>query len=287
VCAVAGSTVGGIDAVLASTEQSQIRGQVTHENGARVAGAQVQLYAAAGDGSRGAFLRSTATDDAGWYSFDLPAACYIVVLVAPDGERFQSGATTDRRKLCIGEGAALTPVDGVLAGWARSPTALSAVELEMVRLTNELRANPAGPLARRAPLPSCVDDAFYRLSVDPATGHPTAAPPLTVDELVSVEMARVWSVEMERSAGFEHRASTSQEQTYDQLGVAVEAWGENIAWLAGFGRAAAARIHFEGWRESETGHYCAMLSPRFSHIGVGEHWSDDESWAVQNFYRPR
>jgi hypothetical protein len=30
-----------------------------------------------------------------------------------------------------------------------------------------------------------------------------------------------------------------------------------------------------------------MLSPRFSHIGVGEHWSDDESWAVQNFYRPR
>jgi hypothetical protein len=286
-CLEEGETITELGAVVASVDESQIRGHITFGNGAGASGAHVDLYAAAGDGTRGPYLRSAATDSGGWYSFDVSPACYVVLITAPEGEVFASGEATQRQNSCIAEGKAVALVDGVLGGTAHLPAPLSPVEAEMVRLTNELRADPSGPLARRSPMPPCVDETFYAITIDPATGHPPPSPALAVDDQVSVAMARAWAVEMQQRADFSHRPGPSQEEVYSQLGVGVAAWGENIAWLAGFGPEDAARIHFEGWRESDIGHYCTMMSARFTHVGVGEHRVGDESWAVQNYYQPR
>ncbi|MEZ5408939.1 MAG: CAP domain-containing protein [Acidimicrobiales bacterium] len=161
---------------------------------------------------------------------------------------------------------------------------LTPVEAEIVRLTNELRSNPAGALARREPLPSCVSDPFYAITISPDTGLPSAVPPLTVDDGVTLALARPWAATLQGTGRFEHRSSDEAHQLYGQLGLPVGAWGENIAWFTGFDITQAARIHFEGWRESDAGHYCALVSPRFTHLGVGAIEDGGQSWAVQNFY---
>ena len=84
-----------------------------------------------------------------------------------------------------------------------------------------------------------------------------------------------------------HRPSSAQEQIYTQLGIDALAWGENIAWAAGYGPEEVARIHFEGWRESDAGHYCSLITRRFTRIGIGEIRVEGESWAVQNFFHPQ
>ena len=166
-------------------------------------------------------------------------------------------------------------------------TDLDPVELEILRLTNALRADPSGPLAREKPLPSCVDQPFYGISVDPATGHPEAAPALRLDERVSVALARPWAREMDRTGAFEHRPPGSALAVYGQLGIDLSATGENIAWFRGYNPTEAARVHFEGWRESDDGHYCALVAPSYTHIGIGTFRGRERSWAVQNFYQLR
>jgi uncharacterized protein YkwD len=168
-----------------------------------------------------------------------------------------------------------------------APAGLNAVELEIFRLTNELRADPSGALARDKPMPSCVGDDFYDITIDAATGHPGAVPALTLSEPVSLEMSRPWAVDMDQRNTMSHRPNDSQLAIYDQLGIGVSAIGENVAWFQGYPDSQAARIHFEGWRESDTGHYCALVSGTYTHIGVGHHRGAARSWAVQNFYRTR
>ncbi len=164
---------------------------------------------------------------------------------------------------------------------------LDAVEQEILRLTNELRANPAGPLARQKPMPSCVNDPFYGISIDGATGHPATAPALSIDVRVSAEMSRPWAVDMDSRNTLQHRSNGSQLEIYERLGISIAATGENIAWFSGYPDEQAARIHFEGWRESDTGHYCAMVSSTYANIGVGHFKGATRSWAVQNFYSTR
>lgn len=166
------------------------------------------------------------------------------------------------------------PVDGPL----------TPVEAEIVRLTNELRANPAGSLARRRPQPACVADPFYAIAVDADTGLPSAVAPLAVDDAVTRSLARPWAVSLRTTGRFQHRPSDEAHQLYTGIGLPVSAWGENIAWFTGFDPTQAARIHFEGWRESDDGHYCALVSGRFTHLGVGAIQDGGQSWAVQNFY---
>lgn len=166
------------------------------------------------------------------------------------------------------------------------PDGLSDIEWELYLLTNELRSEPAGRLRRQGERPDCLDDPYYVLEVDTRTGHPEPAPPLALDPVVSVEMARAWAAQMEGSGTFAHRPSTAQQQLYHQLGISALAWGENIAWSGGHTIPSVAMVHFEGWRESNSGHYCTLVSPRFSRIGIGEVHQNDESWAVQNFYHP-
>ncbi len=203
------------------------------------------------------------------------------------GGRAQTSSTAgidDGTTLVVGGPAAApaAPTAAPDAGGADGP--LTPVETEIVRLTNELRANPAGALARREPLPSCVTDPFYALTLSPDTELPEAVPPLTINDGVTLALSRPWAATMQSTGHFEHRSSEEAHELYDQLGLPVGAWGENIAWFTGFDLAQAARIHFEGWRESDAGHYCALVSPRFTHVGVGALEDGTQSWAVQNFY---
>lgn len=178
------------------------------------------------------------------------------------------------------------PAAAPLAATSPAPVdgPLTPAETEIVRLTNELRANPAGALARRRPQPACVADPFYAIAVDDDTGLPSAVPPLAVDDAVTRSLARPWAATLRSSGRFEHRPSDEAHQLYTGLGLPVSAWGENIAWFTGFDPSQAARIHFEGWRESDDGHYCALVSGRFTHVGVGAIEDGGQSWAVQNFY---
>ncbi len=164
------------------------------------------------------------------------------------------------------------------------PAGHHPVELEIHRLTNELRANPSGPLARRKPMPSCVSETFYGMKIDPASGHPTAVPPLRLTEPVSIRLARDWSAQMDATNNFSHRSSSDASAIYTQLGISWRATGENIAWFEGYPDSEAARVFFNGWRESDTGHYCALLAGTFTNIGVGYHKGGSQSWATQNFY---
>jgi uncharacterized protein YkwD len=162
---------------------------------------------------------------------------------------------------------------------------LNSVELEVARLTNELRANPAGGLARRKPMPPCINEGFYAITTDGATGHPVPVPALSLNETVSVQMARTWSVEMDRANTMSHRSNTSA--VYSQLGISPRASGENVAWFQGYSDAEAARVFFEGWRESDSGHYCALVSGVYANFGVGTYKGASRSWATQNFYSTR
>jgi len=162
---------------------------------------------------------------------------------------------------------------------------LDAVEQEIFRLTNALRADPDGPLKRVKPMPSCVNEDFYSINIG-SSGHPDATHAYAIDTKISIELARTWSKEMS-VGGFRHRDGASASAIYDRLNISWSATGENIAWFDGYAMSDAARIHFEGWRESDTGHYCAMVAPRYSHIGVGHYSEGSQSWATQNFYTPR
>lgn len=164
---------------------------------------------------------------------------------------------------------------------------LNAVEREIHRLTNALRADPGGPLARKKPMPKCVGDGFYGINIDPVSGHPAPAPALTLNSDVSLELARPWSVDMDKRDTMSHRPSADAQGVYANLGINLSATGENVAWFSGYPDSLAAITHFEGWRESDTGHYCALVTPSFTHIGVGHHKGAAKSWATQNFYRLR
>ncbi|MCP3992148.1 MAG: CAP domain-containing protein [Actinomycetia bacterium] len=165
-------------------------------------------------------------------------------------------------------------------------SSMSMVELELLRLTNELRADPAGPLRRQGPPPSCLNDPYFEIQIDPLTGLPVPVPALDLDTEISVSVAREWALQMYLDDSFVHRPSTAQQQLYTEAGISTLAWGENIAWASGYRTEDVARVHFEGWRESEIGHYCSLLTARFTRIGIGEVRVDGQSWAVQNFYHP-
>ena len=155
---------------------------------------------------------------------------------------------------------------------------LTGVEAEVARMTNELRTNPNGPLARKKAQPSCVQ-------VD-GGGKVTAVPALTVSEAVSLNMSRPWSVDMNSRNTMDHRSQESALAIYTQLGISPRAYGENVAWFQGYSDAQAAQVLFEGWRESD-GHYCNMMSASYTSFGVGVYKGSSRTWGTQNFYASR
>lgn len=262
----------------------RIVGRVAYETGVGAPQVDVELFAAASDASRGSRIRSQVTRNDGSFRFDVGTGCYSVIVVAPGAERIVGSGRVASRELCLAVDTSPAVVHISLEGERPPGSTLSTIELELLRLTNLLRAEPGGQLRRQRDLPPCVDDPIYRITIDPSTGLPEPAPPLEMSETAANAIARSWAIEMALSGAFRHRPTAAQQQLLTSLGLPVTAWGENIAWFSGYPSARTAETHFEGWRESETNHYCALLAPRFTHVGIGELRMGDESWAVQNFY---
>ncbi len=159
---------------------------------------------------------------------------------------------------------------------------LNAVEVEIARLTNELRANPNGPLKRQKPPPAVTSENPHcgDVLVDRQTGVYESLSRLQVNAEVSLKVSRPWSEQMTRN--LRHQASAGG-VAMRAAGISWSSVGENIAF---HNYSDKAINHFVGWRESD-GHFCNMMNPRFTHIGVGEHTkSNGDSMATQNFYIP-
>jgi uncharacterized protein YkwD len=154
---------------------------------------------------------------------------------------------------------------------------LSEVEVEIARLTNELRTDPNGRLRRQGSVTNCGG----RVPLNSDGGY-KAAPALKIDELVSIEVARTWSAQM-TIARFEHRPNAGWD-VIAALRPDLRGVGENIAY---HNYSDVAMRHFAGWRESE-GHFCNMMDPGFTHLAVGEDTdANGVSFATQNFLRFR
>lgn len=154
------------------------------------------------------------------------------------------------------------------------PVPLSAVEMEIVRLTNELRTEPNGRLRREGPLIDCGG----RIPVDWTTGSYLAVAPVTVDPEASRLVARPWAAQLTTDLHHRPRAGVT---ALEEAGIAVWVAGENIAY---HNYPDTAFRHFVGWRESD-GHFCNLMDPQFTHLGVGEVTRQDGlSYAAQNFF---
>lgn len=154
---------------------------------------------------------------------------------------------------------------------------LTAVELELAQLTNELRTNPNGPLRREGPVIDCDG----RVPVDPASGRYQPVDVLAIDGKASVQVARDWSSQL--TTNLQHRPQAGI-GALQGAGIDVAVAGENIAY---HNFPDTAMRHFVGWRESD-GHFCNMMDPTFTHLGVGEATRPDGfSFATQNFFSLR
>ena len=154
---------------------------------------------------------------------------------------------------------------------------LSAIEIEIVRLTNELRTNPNGPLAREG----AVIDCDGRILLNEAGDGYAPIGAVEAHLAASLQVARPWSAQMTRD-NFVHQDNAGV-PALQAAGVEVRSAGENIAWHT---FPDIATTHFEGWRESD-GHFCNLMDPGFTFIGVGEVTKDGTSFATQNFFSTR
>lgn len=114
--------VASILAVIApaSGAAGSIAGRVDGPDGSAVAGVQIDLFRAGGDGSRAGFVSHTFTDGGG-YRFDASDGCYVITMIAPDGNEFVSGSRWNQGSLCVWNGQADRVLDGQLANGAPPP----------------------------------------------------------------------------------------------------------------------------------------------------------------------
>ena len=117
-CAEA-APVSGIDAVLAADGAGGTAAEGTVlDGGAGAGGVVVDLFQAAGDGTRGTWLGSTTTETDGTYRLDLPApGCYVNTIIAPAGRTFAgTGSGFLNLAYCAQDGQTVTGLDAGLSG---------------------------------------------------------------------------------------------------------------------------------------------------------------------------
>jgi len=119
VCLTDGQVADDIAATvdMGSGAQDAVAGGTISDGVDPVAGVQVDLYAANGDGSRGAYLRSDTSDAAGAFSFTVSdAGCFVFTYIAPVGETWTTtGTRWWDRVFCVNAGETDLTLDGVLA----------------------------------------------------------------------------------------------------------------------------------------------------------------------------
>ncbi len=115
-CVTDGQTLSSVDATVAGSGGASIGDRVTNQAGSGVAGVAIDLFQANGDGSRGAYLRSTATNSNGNYRFDVTPGCYVVTFVAPSGQTFTTTGTGYANSyVCLDPGQTDNSIDATLA----------------------------------------------------------------------------------------------------------------------------------------------------------------------------
>lgn len=126
-CVTAGGTTTVADATLATGTALAASGTVTRA-GQPVADVAVDLFTAASDGSRAAWLGQTATDPGGAYRFTVTTGCYVVTVIAPQGQQFTpSGSGWQSLPFCVG-GADVTGLDASLRGAATQTLSLTMAD---------------------------------------------------------------------------------------------------------------------------------------------------------------
>ena len=115
-CAQAGETVTGIDAeLIGQSAGSSIGDSVTNADGSGAPDAEVALYEANGDGSRGRYLRSERPASDGSYLMTVAPGCYVIDLVAPSGQTWAAtGGPYLQYATCLAGGESDLGIDGVL-----------------------------------------------------------------------------------------------------------------------------------------------------------------------------
>lgn len=108
-----------VDAELAPdpTLNGTLSGQVTNAEGAPVDDVKVDLFNAE-NGSRTSFVGFTRTDETGAYQFSVPAGCYIITMIAPEGDEFTTGPFFQLPMNCVEANGAITGLDGALLSGA-------------------------------------------------------------------------------------------------------------------------------------------------------------------------
>ncbi len=115
-CVEGGETTGGLDAVLRGADFNPgVLSGTVNEAGAGVADVTVDLFAANGDGTRGAWLGDTRTDASGQYSHATTGGCYVMTFIAPSGKTFANGSQWYQPSACVQAGETVGGIDAVLS----------------------------------------------------------------------------------------------------------------------------------------------------------------------------
>ncbi len=117
----AGKTSSGINGRLLGSsfgDSSTVGGTIAITGGRPVAEIQVDLFMASADGSRSEFLNTTKTNSDGRYRFVIPAGCYVLTMIAPDGRRFENGRRWHQPMTSVEPRQAVVDLDATL----QSPT---------------------------------------------------------------------------------------------------------------------------------------------------------------------
>ncbi|MGH1491576.1 MAG: PKD domain-containing protein [Acidimicrobiales bacterium] len=108
-----------VQTVTVSSGTATIGGAVLRADDSVVADVQIDLFEANADGSRGTFLGTARTDDAGRYEFTVVAGCNRLTFIAPDGDTF-SGSRWLQPVVCVDVGDVVTDLNGILDGVVNS-----------------------------------------------------------------------------------------------------------------------------------------------------------------------
>ncbi len=116
VCPTAGEDLTGIDAELTGVDRAAtVGGRVTTASGDGVGALKAVFYEANADGTRGRWMGDVFTDPTGAYERVVPLGCYIVDLVAPDGQLWiETGTPWRQHRTCVDAGGSDRSLDGTL-----------------------------------------------------------------------------------------------------------------------------------------------------------------------------
>ncbi len=112
-CVGTGEQITDANAVLDGAAGASVGGLITSADGSPAAGVGVDLFEQAADGSRAQWLGNTNTGGDGRYSFPADPGCYVVTMIAPDGDTF-NGSRWLQVPGCVEAGETLDTLNGVL-----------------------------------------------------------------------------------------------------------------------------------------------------------------------------